>query len=310
VRAGVFDPNRWEALKNFLATYIGQQQASLFGFDINLNLEKLKTDAPNIASPFGLLSFLGDVYGRLQPQGVKGVLLILDEINGIAANKDFAMFLKSLWESNAMAADQSEQLPLLLMLCGTKERRFEMMSQHEPVERIFDLVQIEVLSKEEMEDFFKKAFSSAQMTVDQDALDTMARYSAGFPRIMHLVGDAAYWFDNDGNVSNDDALVAVVSAAEELGRKFVDAQVYKALQSEDYHSILQKIGQLSDASTVFTRDEVVTGLTDSERRKFDNFLTKMKHLNVIRQGAVRGEYEFTMRMVRLYIWLRSQTQQK
>ena len=143
------------------------------------------------------------------------------------------------------------------------------------------------------------------MTIDQDALDVMTRYSAGFPRIMHLVGDAAYWRDDDGRISRSDAMDAVLSAADELGHKFVDAQVYKALQSRDYHSILQKIGQLSPDQTVFNRDEIVSGLTESERRKFGNFVTCMKKLTVLRQGSIRGEYEFTMPMVRFYIWLRS-----
>lgn len=302
VRTGVLDPTRWETLRNFLAKYVGNQQASLFGFDLNLNIEALKADAPNLASHFGLLSFLGDVFGRLPSPGCKGIVLILDEINGIASDPQFSMFLKSLWDSNALSP---KPLPLLLMLCGTKDRRFEMMQQHEPVERIFDLVQVDSLSKPEMEDFFRKAFDAARMTIAQDALDVMAKYSAGFPRIMHLVGDAAYWLDNDGAVSSDDALGAVIDAAEELGRKFVDAQVYQALQSRDYHSILQKIGKLSPDSTVFRREEVVGGLTDPERKKFDNFVSRMKTLNVVRQGSVRGEYEFTMRMVRLYIWIKS-----
>jgi hypothetical protein len=44
-------------------------------------------------------------------------------------------------------------------------------------------------------------------------------------------------------------------------------------------------------------------LTDAESGKFNNFLTKMKQLNVLKEGVARGEYEFTMRMVRIYSWL-------
>lgn len=166
VRAGIFDQTKWEALKNYLARYINTAQASLFGFDLNINFDALKAAAPNLASPFGLLGFLGDVFGRIEPQGAKGIMLILDEINGVASNPEFARFLKSLWDSNAVATGATaKQLPLLLIMCGTKDRRIEMMRQHEPVERIFDLVQIESLSRNEMEDFFKRAFASAQMQI-------------------------------------------------------------------------------------------------------------------------------------------------
>lgn len=35
----------------------------------------------------------------------------------------------------------------------------------------------------------------------------------------------------------------------------------------------------------------------------DNFLQKMKKLNVMRSGDAAGEYVFNVRMVRLYLWL-------
>jgi hypothetical protein len=34
-------------------------------------------------------------------------------------------------------------------------------------------------------------------------------------------------------------------AADEVGKKYVDQQVYKALRSKDYHSILAKIAKLN-----------------------------------------------------------------
>ena len=51
------------------------------------------------------------------------------------------------------------------------------------------------------------------------------------------------------------------------------------------------------------RGEVAKGLTEAELRKLDNFLRKMRKLNVIRPGDIPGEYVFNVRMVRVYIWL-------
>jgi len=85
----------------------------------------------------------------------------------------------------------------------------------------------------------------------------------------------------------------------------VDQQVYKTLRSPDYHSILKKIAQLSPSEMAFQKQKVEQGLTETEKRKFDNFLQKMKKLKVLRSGEVRGEYIFNVRMVRLYIWLQS-----
>jgi hypothetical protein len=296
VRSGAMDPSRAEVVRNWLAKYIGEQK--LFG--LTLHAEALRRDGPSVAA--GLLPFLGEVYGRLKGSGVKGVLLILDEINGITSNPRFAHLIKGLVDANALSP---QPVPLLLMLCGVEERRREMIDHHQPVDRIFDVVDIETMNESEMRDFFTRAFDSAGIRVEEAALKTLTHYSAGFPKIMHLVGDSVYWLDQDGIVDAADATLGVFMAADEVGKKYVDQQVYKALRSADYHSILKKIAKLGPDRMSFTKAEVAVGLNETEKRKFNNFLQKMKTLKVLRSGDVQGEYVFTMRMVRLYIWLQS-----
>ncbi len=297
LRSGAFDPKRSEKVRTWFAKYIGEQ--SLFG--VTIHAEALKKDAPTVAS--GMLPFLKEVVERLKNTGVTGVFLVLDEINGITAKPEFAHFIKGIVDTNAMSG---KPLPLLLMLCGVEERRREMIRHHQPIDRIFDVIDIEPMSMEEMKTFFAKAFESVQISVDPDAMDLMAEYSAGFPKIMHLVGDAAFWRDDDGIISReDDARVAVIMAADEVGKKYVDQQVYKALRSQDYHSILVKIAKMGPDSMSFIKADVSSGLTDTEKKKFNSFLQKMKKLNVLRSGDVQGEYVFNLRMVRLYIWLQS-----
>jgi len=298
VRSGAFDPKRSERVRAWLAKYIGEQ--SLFG--VTVHTENLKRGAPTLASASGLLPFLNEVVGRLKETGVKGVFLVLDEINGVTANPKFAHFIKGIVDTNAMS---QAPLPLLLMLCGVEERRRDMIRHHQPVDRLFDVIEIERMSVQEMRDFFQRAFESVQIRVEHEAMDLMTRYSAGFPKIMHLVGDAAFWMDQDGVVTEDEALGAVFVAANEVGTKYVDQQVYKALRSTDYHSILAKIAKMGPDSMSFNKGDVASGLTETEKKKFNNFLQKMKRLQVLRSGDVQGKYIFNVRMVRLYIWLQS-----
>jgi tryptophan 2,3-dioxygenase len=160
------------------------------------------------------------------------------------------------------------------------------------------------MNNEEMEEFFIKAFESVKMSVKPDGMFFLTHYSAGFPKIMHLVGDAAFWTDKDAVIDESDALVAVIDAADDVGKKYVDLQVYKALRSEDYHSILNKIARMSGpASMKFKKSEIAAGLKENEKGKLNNFLQRMKNLKAIRSGDVPGEYIFNHRMVRLYIWL-------
>jgi len=305
LRSGALDPSRAEKIKEWLAKYVGEQ--SLFGL-LTLHTEVLKRDGPSIAK--GMLPFLTEAFDRLRDTGINGLFLVLDEINGLAGDPKFARFVKGIVDSNAISRSQ---LPLLLMLCGVEERRREMIRQHQPIDRIFDVVEITPMSKQEMKDFFELAFKTAQVGVQPDAMELMTDYSAGFPKIMHLVGDAAYWQDQDGIITKDDAVEALLIAADEVGKKYVDQQVYRALRSKDYHSILRSIAETGTALS-FRRSEIARGLTDSQKRKLNNFLQKMKRLKVIRSGDVKGEYLFNIRMVRLYIWLeylrRQQTKNK
>lgn len=298
LKSGAFEPSRSERVRNWLARYIGRQE--LFG--LSLNVDALKQDAPTFATPFGMLEFLNQAYQRLKETGVKGIFLLLDEINGITGNPGFAHFIKGLVDQNALA---ERPLPLLLMLCGVEERRREMIAKHKPVDRIFDVIDIKTMSKQEMEEFFRKSFDSVGVSVEEQAMSVLTFYSAGFPKIMHMIGDAAYWMDRDGRIDKNEAIRAVLVAAEEVGTKYVDQQVYKALKSRDYHSILNKIGKLGPAEMEFTRKQIAAELTDSERKKLGNFLQKMKELNVLRPGQKSGHWVFNSVMVQMYIWLRS-----
>jgi hypothetical protein len=58
---------------------------------------------------------------------------------------------KSLVDTNALAATP---LPLLLMICGTEEKRRRLIENHQPLERIFEVIDVEPLSDSEMREFF------------------------------------------------------------------------------------------------------------------------------------------------------------
>jgi hypothetical protein len=137
-----------------------------------------------------------------------------------------------------------------------------------------------------MNEFFTQAFSSVGITVTSEAMCWLTKYSAGFPKIMHIVGDSTFWANGDEIVNEQDAIKGVLDAAEEVGKKFVDQQVLAVLRSPAYHSILNKIPQEDLTVTNFTRAEVSAGLTEGERKKLDNFLRKMVQLNVIHKPCV------------------------
>lgn len=293
VKAQLYEPTVSEKVRNILARYVGKQDI----LGLSVNLDALKADGPTLTR--GFLPFLGDLVTRLKDDGVKGVVLILDEINGITKNPQFSHFIKTLVDENGTSKNP---VPLLLILCGVEERRVQMIEHHQPIDRIFDIVEIAPLTVEEMRDFFNRTFNSTGMAVTPEAMTELCHYSAGFPRIMHLIGENVFWRDSDGVIDREDAMTGVILSAEDVGRKFVDAQVYRALKSQDYRSILTKLST-AKFDLKFKRSEIENGLSATERKKFNNFLQKMKELAVLKSGEGRGEYVFTNRMVRLYLML-------
>ena len=296
IRSGALDPTKSEKISTFLSKYIGKQ--NLAGM-ITVNLDALRADAPQLASPFGTLQFLEVVKERLDS---KGIFLVFDEINGLAREPDFAHFIKGLVDTNGTAR---KPVPLLFMLCGVEECRREMIKQHQPIDRVFEIIEVEPMLPAEAQAFFETAFQSVNIVCSKDEAGLMAHYSAGFPKIMQLIGDAAYWKDEDSRIDMADAGLAVFEATREVGRRYIDQQVLAVLRSDDYRSILTKIGRLNPSQPTFSKAEVRDGLTQSEKKKLDNFLQKMKSLNVIRTGAKAGEWVFNLPMARFYIFLQS-----
>jgi hypothetical protein len=289
-----YKPAAFDRVRGVIADYIGEQ--TLFG--VRLHLEKLRQDAPSIS--VGFLPFCREIFKRAG-EDFKGLLLIFDEINGLASKPEFSHFLKNLYDENALSG---ETLPLFLVLCGTRERRQEIVSCHPPVARIFEIAEIAPMDQGEMENFFKRAFEKAGMSLAPEALETFGHFSGGLPKLMHLIGDAAFYLAQQSRIDLQIAWRAVVAAAAEVGRKFVDPQVYDALHSKDYHRILDKLSSL-DFDLSFSKNEVAKGLSQEEKKKFDNFLQRMKKLKVLVSGAERGEYVFCDRLTRLYLEFRN-----
>ena len=57
--------------------------------------------------------------------------------------------------------------------------------------------------------------------IDENALSKnplplmLCGYSAGFPMIMHIIGETVFWLDNDGIITKEDAIKGILLAAEE-----------------------------------------------------------------------------------------------
>lgn len=288
----VTDKSLFDKLKEVFSSYI--KGVTLFGVGVEFTREssQLRTLLDNF------LPVIRKIHETVKDVK-KGIVLILDDLNGITDISEFSQFIKSFVDE---LATSNNSLPLLLILVGVPERREDLIKHQSSVARIFDIVDLVPMNREESEDFFKKMFEKSNISIDPQAMSLMIRLSGGFPMLMHEVGDAIFWQDTDGRIDEKDAKAGLLEAAENVGKKYLDPQVYKAIGSETYRSILRKIGKLP-LGTKFQRKEILEKMTEEERKTFDNFLQRIKKLGIINETEIRGEYRFINQLYHLYVWL-------
>jgi hypothetical protein len=294
-----------EAFKQIFRKYISDLGLGIPGiFSVKLDIPKEELDS----FPSNFLPILNKSIETLKKHGKKGIALVLDDLNGITAIPEFAHFLKSTVDSIQI---EYKGLPLFLMLSGTKERRLELIEKQPSVGRIFDVIELGRLDEEEVKSFFLKSFESVSIKIEDDALSYIAKKTNGYPIFMQEIGDSVFW-SVPGNLADyENAIEGVFDASVNIGHKYLDSQVYETIKSEKYHSILNKIGKAiaeNRIETEFHKNELkkALGLSEKETDVLDNFLGKMKELNVIVPILEKKGYRrFSNDLYSIYIRLQS-----
>ena len=284
----------FESIRGLFGKHV--REVGLFGISVEFSADErnLTTLSNNFAPALrNLLEKSGDKKA--------GIVLILDDINGLAHSKQFADWFKSLVDE---ASTAQTPLPMCVVLVGLEERRLALIQGQPSLARVFDPVSIRAWNESESREFFVDTFGKVNVTCNDDALDMMTRYTGGLPVLAHEIGDAAFSADTDNVIDREDALSGVVAAADIVGRRYVDPVVYKSIRSSRYRTILGRIAS-ELGHPRFTRSGVLDSLAADERKVFDNFLTKMKGLGVIVEDAdgERGSYRFSNLLHYLYLKL-------
>ena len=282
----------FKRISQFFGDHI--QQFGLFGISVGFRppqtqLEQLVRQFPDA---------LNNLVGKIKPEK-KGLFIALDDINGLADKKEFANWYKSCVDE---IATHYKEFPVFIMPIGLPERRDALSSLQPSLMRVFRVVQIEKLIDDEVKSFLSKAFDKAGRKVKAKAMDLMVKYSSGLPILMHEIGDATFWGDEDGTISEEDAISGILAAAEVIGRKYLDPKLYRTVRSERYRSILRKFADLP-VSRYFTKSHVEASLNEKEKKVFHNFLRKLRELVIIEADLERGRgaYRFVNELYPVYL---------
>jgi len=287
---------KWESK---ITRFFGDRIRRVGLFGVSLEFEAPDRDVRRLVHDFA--PAMKSLIQAIEPDK-SVVLIVLDDINGLAESEAFANWLKSLVDE---IATSGSPLPLCLMLVGLEERRQSLIRLQPSLARVFDVIEIRAWSDAETEEFFRQAFESVGVTVADDALQFMARFAGGLPVLAHEIGDAAFKVDDDSLISLADAESGVLAAADIVGRKYLEPRVFRVLRSQRYLAILRKI---AGKGQFFTRNDVRSRLSAAEQKVLDNFLRRMRELGVIAADPERGAgaYRFTNLLHYLYFSLEAE----
>ena len=295
------DRTWFEGIKSFLGNHV--KEVGLFG--VSLAFEASERDLSQAVSDFG--PTLHKLLGRITPQR-KGLMIVLDDLNGLASSDAFANWIKSLVDEIATAR---EPLPLTLVLVGLPDRRRQLIERQPSLDRVFDLITIRPFSEAETRQFYERAFTKVSVTVTPEALDILWRFSGGYPVFLHEIGDAVFKEDSDSIIDKKDALAGVITAAQVIGAKYIEPKVLDAIRSDRYRGILKKT-IVDPREHQFTKAELLGRISPEEAKVLNNFLQKMKQLGVIYQSPDMGVglYRFTSELYAMYFYLQSSAEKK
>ena len=297
------DRNWFDGVKTFLGNHV--REVGLFG--ISLKFDASDQDLSQAVNDFA--PTLRNLLSRLS-QYRKGLMIVLDDLNGLAGSPPFANWLKSLVDEIATAR---EPLPLTLVLVGLPDRRRELTGIQPSLDRVFDLIEIQRFNEAETRQFYQRAFERVSITVRPEAEEVLWHYSGGYPVFLHEIGDAVFKEDTDGKIDEGDALDGIISAAKVIGAKYIEPKVLDAIWSERYRGILKKAGIMWEPmEKQFSKADLLKRLSTEEAKVLNNFLQKMKQLDVIRQDPAmgRGKYEFTSELYAVFFWLQATAEER
>ena len=273
------------------------RKVGLFGFSLELNIDD--RDLPTLSRNF--VPSMRNLLEKLKEQK-DALLLILDDINGLATSTDFANWLKSMVDE---ISTSEQKMPLCILVVGLEERRQELIEGQPSLARVFELIDISPWSDDETSEFYQNAFQSMNAKIGEPELSRLVQFTGGLPVLAHEIGDAVWRTAQSLEINAREVSQGIFIAAEIIGRKLLEPQIFRAIRSERYRSILRKMA--GESQMYFRRAELVANLTEKEAKVVGSFLRRMKKLGAIETiDGVRGGYKFPTFLHALYFRLESE----
>lgn len=284
-----------EQIRNFFGNRV--RKVGLFGVTLELSLKD--SDLATLAHDFvhTVTRLLESLKGHK-----RSLFLILDDINGLAGSEVFANWLKSTVDE---ISTSRRKIPLCILVVGPEERRQELVSKQPSLARVFELIDIAPWSDDEAMDFFRKSFDAGGAKVTDRDMHQLVRFTGGLPVVAHEIGDAVWRTARGLQIDSREVRKGILTAADLIGWKLLQPQVFRAIRNELQHSKLRTMWHAPRMH--FQRSELLNHLSSDETKVMDHSLRRMKRFGVLETDPeVKGGYRFSNLLHMRYFWMESQ----
>ncbi len=225
----------------------GLSRFAKFKFDFTIDIgpfqaaaRQADTDAQDLVVKFA--NVVEDVTRRVEDK-VDGLILVIDEIDRIAAVPGVSTFLKVATEIlTSRGLENVTFMPVGLV--GALEA---LRGDHASVARIFRLIEVPLMFPNECKEVIDKALTSTSLSIADDAAAAVTELAGGYPNNVHLLGEQAFELATTTSLSQID--LATVRAA--------TRRVVEGAAKEDYDPryLAIKGRSRSIVNYIATRDE-------------------------------------------------------
>ena len=245
--------------------------------------------------------YINEIYDEFPKDRQNGILIIIDDINGLSKSREFADWYKRL--ADTLAVSNHYELPVYFLLAGYPERFNALVVHEQSFGSIFHFDFIDSLSDEEVTAFFKERFSQIGVEISSEALEIMIAFSSGLPLMMQQIGESVFWACETNCVSRKDSIDGVINAAYEIGLKQFKL-VLNQIKSDKYKNILYFLAD--NKMNNFKRSDIKDAMNISDN-VLSNFLSKMVELDILESTGHRhsGTYEFSNSLYYTYFKIKS-----
>lgn len=283
--------SRLKRVKNWFGEHVSEVE--FIGTKLRFTIDEDKQE--KIKDDFVI--YLNQAYEDLK-EHYNGMFIVIDDINGLSKSREFVDWYKRL--ADTIIVDKHYQVPVYFLLIGYPEKFDNLVELESSFGRIFQYGHIDELTNEEVNDFYKDTFKSIDITIDEEALNLMTKYSSGVPLTMQQIGDSVFWNLTKNNISINDAKEGIKQAAFELKNRQI-RRILNHIKSPEYENILLKLGK--NKITSFTQEDIKALFSEKEIEIMPEFLNKMVNINLLKiidEWDGIKEYEFTEKTTYTY----------